>query len=860
MKPLMLLGKTLPLLLLVILLGQIKATCPTKTVMYIDDEFGKTCKPCPSDCAICYLSPEHNTICAFCEDGFYLTENKKCRSCAENCGSCTGGQLSQCRYAKNGFYYNPSSQSIEQCRDTSCASCTAADVCSACKEGYYVANKTVGSNGMENVECEACGIDNCLYCAQKEDQIKSATYITCTLCKTGYGIVSGKCEKCPDFCAYCHEESKECTFCESGYYLNKSTNTCQKAPIENCYSLSEDGSCLFCESHFYLKDGACEPCKKAIEHCSYCTTKVDSLTCLSCEIGYYLYQGTECRACPANCHHCNSERCLSCSADYYFDITANECVKCSISNCDICKSATICEICLPGYYFDEESKTCSKCKGNCLKCFDDSDNCSSCPINFFTFQEEVMSEKTDANFLTSLLGLFIGFNPSLPKMKVTELKVITKCLKECPKTYKGKEVLVNLAERRCYVKRGGSPVSLPNVSDSKDVVSNLMALKVRYDEEIENQKRTSEDRKSEDKSGECFYNGKLKKEIRGNYDSYYICRCDENFMGDNCQITLDLYKSTQSKLSEHLDEIQKQFITSTSKTNKKKFLSALILVNKFRISRPVLERIIEIVRHFLEKDKELDNRKKLYVLYDAILLNLFDLLEDLKKNTFEIYNTETSIQIEKMEIYNQIQAVVDMLENSLEDHIYLNSFLERNTSHYTALDTYSFVIAEYKLGSIDKARGLTVQNPNIDTSFNVAESNRVYLNFVDTFNHTNSNHNVQILSISSPLFENKVREQGEVLVSNLLYLKYINPEKPHETVYNRDSKVNDLKIDFALTFMPAYDDVLANVNCKAYSFVADRNTLTGEAVTLDEDRMVITCKFQTNFEFKNYYFAISMRK
>ena len=91
----------------------------------------------------------------------------------------------------------------------------------------------------------------------------------------------------------------------------------------------------------------------------------------------------------------------------------------------------------------------SSCKGNCLKCFDESETCSSCPINFFTFQEEIVTEKKESNFLNSILGIFMGFMPIGPKVKVSEIKIVTKCLKECPKKHNGHDVSINLAERKC---------------------------------------------------------------------------------------------------------------------------------------------------------------------------------------------------------------------------------------------------------------------------------------------------------------------------------------------------------------------------------------------------------------------------
>lgn len=334
-----------------------QSICPTKTVLHIDEDFEKTCVPCPSNCSICYLALNKQPLCAFCEEGYFMDKEHKCRPCTENCSNCTEGDLNHCRSTQSGFFFDQKTQKIAKCNEESCQSCNAADFCVSCKEGYFAANKAVAENGIEKVVCQPCDIDNCLYCGQKSDQVKDSSFLTCTLCKSGYGIVGGKCEKCPDNCLYCHEESKECSFCETGYLLKKETNTCEKISIDNCYTLNDAGDCMFCESHFYLKDGKCAPCKKGIANCNYCTTKADSLTCLSCEIGYFI-AGDYCKPCPENCNHCNSEKCFVCANGSYYNQQSNSCEKCTIDKCDVCRSVDVCDTCISGYYFDAKSKKC----------------------------------------------------------------------------------------------------------------------------------------------------------------------------------------------------------------------------------------------------------------------------------------------------------------------------------------------------------------------------------------------------------------------------------------------------------------------------------------------------------------------
>ena len=78
-----------------------------------------------------------------------------------------------------------------------------------------------------------------------------------------------------------------------------------------------------------------------------------------------------------------------------------------------------------------------------------------------------------------------------------------------------------------------------------------MELKVKYDNQVAEFKAIqflkvkTDFSKTNGKSGECFYKGKLKKIITGQDNSYYICRCDKGYMGDNCQISEHLFNETQ---------------------------------------------------------------------------------------------------------------------------------------------------------------------------------------------------------------------------------------------------------------------------------------------------------------------------
>jgi hypothetical protein len=91
----------------------------------------------------------------------------------------------------------------------------------------------------------------------------------------------------------------------------------------------------------------------------------------------------------------------------------------------------------------------TRCNGNCLRCSDGSDRCQSCPLNYFTFEEEIISEKKEKNVMSGILGLFMGMLSGGGDIKFTEISLVTKCMKECPEKHKGKDVAVNYSERKC---------------------------------------------------------------------------------------------------------------------------------------------------------------------------------------------------------------------------------------------------------------------------------------------------------------------------------------------------------------------------------------------------------------------------
>lgn len=55
-------------------------------------------------------------------------------------------------------------------------------------------------------------------------------------------------------------------------------------------------------------------------------------------------------------------------------------------------------------------------------------------------------------------------------------------------------------------------------------------------------------------------------------------------------------------------------------------------MSKFKLGEEVIEKIMFLLKSTLKQNKEMDNYKQLYLVYDTLNLSLFDLLEDIKKD------------------------------------------------------------------------------------------------------------------------------------------------------------------------------------------------------------------------------------
>ncbi|KAM3128806.1 hypothetical protein pb186bvf_019055 [Paramecium bursaria] len=65
----------------------------------------------------------------------------------------------------------------------------------------------------------------------------------CRVCQKNYGLINGKCSKCPNKCQYCqiNQNKLTCMKCEKGYFLNfqRKCIKCNLEYCEQCYHYNE---------------------------------------------------------------------------------------------------------------------------------------------------------------------------------------------------------------------------------------------------------------------------------------------------------------------------------------------------------------------------------------------------------------------------------------------------------------------------------------------------------------------------------------------------------------------------------------------------------------------------------------------
>ena len=301
-----------------------------------------------------------------------------------------------------------------------------------------------------------------------------------------------------------------------------------------------------------------------------------------------------------------------------------------------------------------------------------------------------------------------------------------------------------------------------------------------------------------------------------------------------------------------LDRINKD-LPIMSKHDFKEVLKTLITINKFKIEEEVISKMIEVLGFLLDRNRGLDNKKKLYVLYDSLILSIFDSLEDLHKKTKKELMSNTDIQKKENICHEKIEQLVVLIETSLEDMDYSHSFLVNQNDEYIGLDTSSFIIFEYPLNQSE----FRISNPNIDTSYDVEDPTNV--EFIASDGHPNSKYNIQMIVFSSALFSFEFNNYQ--LLVNPLYIKILDPNNQHKQISNVDALLNGVKIEFPMLYLPGFENIKNHLMCKTFKTGQYENSqLNGKVVDFNEDMKTVTCEFEKIGSFSNTYFGVFILK
>lgn len=117
--------------------------------------------------------------------------------------------------------------------------------------------------------------------------------MNCTLCPSGYALVSGACQACNTAvnCSHCSSSNlSQCVQCVNGFYL--SAGNCLPCN-ETCLTCSQSSRCQLCKDGFYLPtDIVYGNCSKCDPMCKTCVG--NSKKCLTCYDGYNLSVTDKC--------------------------------------------------------------------------------------------------------------------------------------------------------------------------------------------------------------------------------------------------------------------------------------------------------------------------------------------------------------------------------------------------------------------------------------------------------------------------------------------------------------------------------------------------------------------------------------
>ncbi|EAS00646.2 REJ domain protein (macronuclear) [Tetrahymena thermophila SB210] len=340
-----------------------------------------------------------------------ITMSQECRSCINNCQTCT--KSDDCSNCQIGYGYNYQKQQCAQCYQ-GCSNCDQNLSCTECFSGYIQTTnpknnsqqycKMICSAGQFTFinwqtmaqQCNPC-ISNCTQCSQdkqcdtctanyeyiqqvfqckivcQQNQYRDTTFYNCTNCVSNcQKCVDGQsCSQCQSNYEYVSEVNSCLVICNNNQYRNPQNNYLCADCIDNCISCTNGQSCTTCtQDHEYVSQ-----VNKCLHVClqNQFRDSTQNYLCQNCHQSCQSCTGpaqSQCRSCYQGWYQLGSFCYQWCPNNYKEDSTLWQCVQCQEyikSDCQAC------------------ANTCRSCQykqsSMCLDCYDSmeiSDNTCIC--------------------------------------------------------------------------------------------------------------------------------------------------------------------------------------------------------------------------------------------------------------------------------------------------------------------------------------------------------------------------------------------------------------------------------------------------------------------------------------------------
>ena len=183
---------------------------------------GFLCQPCVSPfCTSC----RPINVCAACQWGYFIDNDKSCTKCTSPCATCT---LEKCLTCVGGQYLNPNLPGTCSPCLTNCYRCLSNMDCSLVRGGFYLT--AAGTPQANIVQCPIA----CITCA--EVIVEGYSYVNCITCRSTYTLtlsnVNNVSKCCMLGCADCGNDNRNtCPLCSEGYLLTTAKTCAEKKPV-----------------------------------------------------------------------------------------------------------------------------------------------------------------------------------------------------------------------------------------------------------------------------------------------------------------------------------------------------------------------------------------------------------------------------------------------------------------------------------------------------------------------------------------------------------------------------------------------------------------------------------------------------